>query len=242
MDVATRNRYREIEYAGGIYGVATLPGFTRKGVSMTLMDRAHQYFQMKGYRFSFLVTNHALVAHSLYVKLGYSDLLVFPNAYKVVKSSGTKSTVKGIVRGLNFDRILSIYDKFTENKTGLVVRDIQYLKMLRKVEGLKAKQCLIGKNGYVIFRQDKSGIWIRELVALNTKGTDELLSVIENQSKGLVYDRMILDDTLLSVYRAREYMIHQRSHSVMMLKTLAPGASFEKTYGDSFFMTRLDGF
>jgi predicted acetyltransferase len=74
MDLATRTLDRSIEYVGGIFGVATLPGHTQKGVCTTLMNTAHQHFKEKHYRFSFLSTSPALVAHALYEKLGYTDL------------------------------------------------------------------------------------------------------------------------------------------------------------------------
>jgi len=65
MDLATRTLDRSIEYVGGVYNVATLPGYTRKGVCTTLMSRAHEYFRDKRYGFSFLSTSQALVAHDL---------------------------------------------------------------------------------------------------------------------------------------------------------------------------------
>ena len=53
MDLATRTLDGTVEYAGGIYGVATLPGYTRQGLSAALFKITHEYFKGKGYRFIF---------------------------------------------------------------------------------------------------------------------------------------------------------------------------------------------
>jgi GNAT superfamily N-acetyltransferase len=242
MDLATRTLGGTMEPVGGVYGVATLPGFTRRGVSTALMSMAHQYFKEKDYRFSFLFTSHALVAHALYLKLGYVDLIEYPSAYKVISVKKAKRSGKGMGSGFDVDRILSIYSEFSKDRTGFVVRDRSYLRMLKKVEGIKAKQCFIGKDGYVIFREDKSGIWIRELVALDAKEADLLIDMMEKRTRGLVYDRAVLDKGLLGVYRSRGYIVQEKAHSVMMFKLISPDASFKDTYGDKLYLSRLDAF
>jgi predicted acetyltransferase len=184
MDLATRTLDRRVEYVGGLYGVATLPSHTRRGVCTTLMDKAHEYFSNKEYRFSFLPTSQALVAHALYEKLGYSDLIEYPSAYKVFHDRKAKHSPKKNVMGFDSNRILRIYKDFSKEKTGFVVRDKAYIKMLRKIEGIKPKQCIIGKEGYVIFREDKTGIWIRELVALNVEQMHELIDILEPNERG----------------------------------------------------------
>jgi hypothetical protein len=111
-----------------------------------------------------------------------------------------------------------------------------------KIEGIKPEMCVISKEGYVIFREDKTGIWIRELVALNVEPMHELTNILENRTRGAVYDREVLDSRLLEVYRSCGYMIQNRSFGLMMFKPLVSGASFEKTYGDRFYLSRLDAF
>jgi len=62
LDLATRTLDGKVEYVGGLYGVATLPGYTRRGVCTALMDKAHQYFKEKDCLFSFLATSPTLTA------------------------------------------------------------------------------------------------------------------------------------------------------------------------------------
>jgi len=247
MDLATRTLNGNVEYVGGIYGVATLPSHARKGISTALMNRVHEHFKERKYRFSFLCTSRTLVAYSMYQKLGYTDLLERPSAYKVLNLKKAKATVEQRSGKLDFDRLLKIYNKFMKGKTGFVVRDKAYLTMLKKTGYFGGKDCIIEKDGYVIFKSNVGGTWskatwLRELVALNAKEMNRLVGLVEAKAKDLIMDRYVPDKALLQVYRSRGYMIEKRSHVVIMVKPLTADASFKQTYGDKFYLTDLDFF
>jgi len=247
MDLITRTLDGNEEYVGGIYGVATLPSHARKGISTKLMNRVHEHFRERKYRFSFLCTSHTLVAYTMYLKLGYTDLLERPSAYKVLSPKKAKATVEQRSGKLDFDRLLKVYNEFVKDKTGFVVRDKAYLTMLKKTGYFGGKDCIIEEDGYVIFRSNVGGTWskatwIRELVALNAKEMNRLVELVEAKAKDLMMDRDVLDKALLQVYKSHGYMIEKRSHVVIMIKPLTPDASFKKTYGDKFYLTDLDFF
>jgi ribosomal protein S18 acetylase RimI-like enzyme len=247
MDLTTKTLDGKVEHAGGIYGVATLPGYTRKGICSALMNRAHEHFRERGYRFSLLGTSHTIVAHSLYVKLGYSDLFEARSAYKVMKAKSVAPKPKEKAARLDVDKLLKTYEGLVGGKAGFVVRDRDHFVMFEKAEGIKGRNCMVGRDGYVLFSEVKqgswmSGIWIRELVASRAKEMDRLVGLAEAKAKDMIYDRAVMDDTLLQVYRSRGYMTEERSHSVLMVKPLMAKASFRQTYGDGFHMTGLDFF
>jgi len=242
MDLTTRTLNGEIEHTGGLYGVATLPGHTQKGVCTALMEKAHEYFKEKHYRFSFLSTSPALIAHSFYKNLGYLDIVEYPSAYKAFQKKRLKQSGEERSTGFDPQKMLRIYNQVTKEKTGFVIRDEAHLYMLRKIEGIKPKQCVIDEQGYVIFKEDRNGSWIRELVAANQEQMHMLLATVEQKARGPVYDRTVMDAELLDIYKSRGYMILRRSYGVMMLKPLVNGASFEQTYGDRFYFNRLDTF
>ena len=247
MDLATRTLDGRIEYVGGIYGVATLPSHARKGISTTLMNRVHEHFRERNYRFSFLCTSHTLVAYAMYQKLGYTDLLERPSVYKVLNQKKTKATPEQISGKIDFDKLLKVYWEFVKDKTGFVVRDKAYLEMLKKTGYFSSRDCIIEEDGYVIFRSNIGGTWskatwIRELVASSAKQMNRLAEQVEAKAKDLIMDRDVLDNTLLQVYKSRGYMIEKRSHGVIMVKPLTADASFKETYGDKFFLTDLDFF
>ena len=245
MDLSTRTLKGNVEYVGGVYGVATLPGQTRKGICTALFERVHEYFREKGYRFSVLGTSHTIVAYGLYRKLGYADLFECPSAYKLIKTKQTKLPKRKTDKP-DLDKMLKIYNERVKGKTGFVVRDAAYFKLLKKTEGFTQKECIVDKEGYVLFKEVKgmwvNGIWIRELVAINAKQMNKLLDKAEAKAKEMIYDRAVMDEKLLQVYRSRGYMVQERSHGVMMVKPLAAEANFGKTYGDRFYMTGLDFF
>jgi predicted acetyltransferase len=144
MDLAARTVDNNSEKVGGIYGVATLPGHTRKGICTALLNRAHEHFLERNYRFSFLITSPNIVAHGLYEKLGYFDVTSFPGVYKVKEKPKKQKTVKRErASKLNLTGMLGIYRECVKNKTGFVARDEKYMKMLAKIHEIAAKECII---------------------------------------------------------------------------------------------------
>ena len=247
MDLSTRTLDGRLEYVGGIYGVATLPSHARKGISTTLMNRAHEHFRERNYRFSFLCTSHTLVAYSMYQKLGYTDLLERSSVYKVLNQKKIKAATEQRSGKIDFDRLLKFYDKSVKGKTGFVVRDKAYLEMLKKTGYFSSRDGIIEKDGYVIFRSNIGGTWskatwIRELLASSAEQMNDLVANVEAKAKDLIMDRGVFGNTLLQVYKSRDYMIEKRSHAVMMVKPLTADASLRKIYGDKFFLTDLDFF
>ncbi|HVP17124.1 MAG TPA: GNAT family N-acetyltransferase [candidate division Zixibacteria bacterium] len=240
MDLATRTLEGKMEKAGGIYGVATLPGYTRQGICRTLIDRAHEYLIEKHYRFSFLTTSPTIVAYDLYRKLGYFDVASFPGAYKVVvKKKNMEKTQGGI--GLDFGGMLEIYDRYVKDKTGLVVRDEAYMKMLAKTLEISARECITTDRGYVIFKKEKKHVRIRELAACDEKEMHRLVGLIEKIAQNLIYARTVLDRNLQRVYRSHGCSVLQAGHGVIMVKELTD-TPFSEAYGDRFYMSSLDNF
>jgi hypothetical protein len=114
--------------------------------------------------------------------------------------------------------------------------------MLKKVEGIKSRQCIVLNNGYAILSVDKTRTWIKELVALSQTGMHRLIQMVESKAKGPICDRTVLDGKLLEIYADRGYITQNRGYGVLMCKSLVAGASFTEKYGDKFYMDRLDAF
>ena len=243
MDLATRTVDGKVEKAGGIYGVATLPGHTRKGICTALLNRAHEHFLEKGYRFSLLTTSPTIVAHALYKKLGYLDVTSFPGVYKVKEEASKQKTVqREEASKLNLARMLEIYRDYVKNKAGLVARDETYMKMLVKIHEITGKECITTEKGYVIFKKDKKQVRIRELVAHDNKEMSKLISIAEDKAQDVIYGRDVLDPTLREAYQARGFMVLDSGHGVLMAKELTAPASYKEAYGNRFQMSALDHF
>jgi GNAT superfamily N-acetyltransferase len=241
MDLATRALDGTVEPAGGVYGVATLPGYTRRGFSTTLFKTTHEYFKGKGYRFSFLNTSRALVAYSLYKKLGYSDVYSYPSVYKVLGATKAAPS-KMETQKLDLDRILALYNKCVRNKVGLAIRDRAFLQMLVKDKRLTSKETFCTDKGYVVFMKDRYFTRILELVALSKAEAAELIKTVEGKARGVIFGRAIIDKTLRQIYSSQGYAILNEGHGVFMVKPLESGALFSLAYGEDFFQTSLDHF
>jgi ribosomal protein S18 acetylase RimI-like enzyme len=243
MDLATRTVDNRVERVGGIYGVATLPGHTRKGICTALLNRAHEHFKEKDYRFSFLTTSPTIVAHGLYMRLGYFDVTSFPGVYKVKeKPNKQKIGKREKASKLNLTRMLEIYREYVKNRTGFVARDETYMKMLVKTHEIAAKECITTEKGYVIFKKDKKQVRIRELVAHDKKEMNELIGIVEDKAQNVVYGRDVLDPTLREAYADRGFTVLNSGHGVLMVKELTSHASFKKAYDNRFYMSALDHF
>lgn len=243
MDLTTKTVDDKAERAGGIYGVATLPGHTRKGICKALLKRAHEHFLEKGYHFSFLTTSTTIVAYDLYRKLGYFDVTSFPGVYKVKgKANPNKIVPHEKPSGLDFARMLEIYREYVKSKTGFVVRDEPYMKMLARTHEITSKDCIMTEEGYVIFKRDKKQVRVRELVAHGRKEMNKLIGLVEDKAQNVVYGRAVLDPTLREAYEERGFMTLDKGHGVLMVKELTADASFKETYGNRFYMSALDHF
>jgi ribosomal protein S18 acetylase RimI-like enzyme len=242
MDLATRTLQNTVEMAGGIYGVATLPGHTRRGICGTLLNRAHEYFKERGYEFAFLTTSPTLVAYGLYEKLGYFDVTSFPGVYKVKVKEEKKDNPPCEEPKLDFDRMLEIYCDYVKNRTGFVVRNKAYMKMLAKTHEIAARECIIAQRGYVIFKREKKHVRIRELVAHDREEMNGLVGQVEDRAHAVVYGRAILDPALRKVCESRGFTVLEAGHGVLMVKELIANVSFNEAYGNVFFMSALDHF
>lgn len=242
MDLATRTLDGTIELAGGIWGVATLPSHARKGISTTLMQKAHQYFQEQGYRFSFLNTSPTLIAYAYYQKLGYTDATEYPSAYRIFQKTRTSKPAKNGKKRLDWKKILEIYDQYSTQKTGLVVRDKEYLKMLEKRERIQPEKTIITKTGYAMLKEEKETMLIREIISPTIDEANKLIDEVEKKAQTIVYDRVILDNKTVQAYRSRGYMVLNRSYGVLMVKPLRKSATFRQVYGNRFYMSNADSF
>jgi len=245
MDLHTINLEGEVEPTGGIWGVATLPSHVKKKIATSLMERAHEYFREKGYRFAFLCTSRVIVAYKLYRKFGYMDAASFPSAYKLVAKTERKHKTEPVkekkTAGLDLDKILEIYNKFSSGKTGLVIRDKQYLEMVRKRERLRAANFLVLENGYAVFKSSRGIVEVVEVAATSKKTVRELLATLETKAKTVICNRMILDSATFEVHKAMGYHVERESHDLIMAAPLE-NVKFEQVYGDKFYMTNLDIF
>jgi len=67
---------------GAVAAVATHPAFSRRGIAAQLLEEAHTRMRSVGLRFTTLATSRYRMAHLLYKRAGYEDVLAFGSAFK----------------------------------------------------------------------------------------------------------------------------------------------------------------
>jgi len=242
MDMVTRSVDGSEVKVGGIWDVATHPAHTRKGVATTLMQRAHENFQETDCRFSFLTSGRADIAYNFYKKLGYKEALTFPSAYKIIKP--TKKLVKATRRKMepDWNRILRVYRQVTEDRTGLVIRSEEYVKMLERRKIIQPEKTIQTEKGYALLKEDEGKVSIKEIMAPTKEENIRLVRKIEEKALKTVADRAVLSDRTLDAYKSEDYMTLTQSYGVLMAKPLTRSATFNGTYGDKFYLTSVDLF
>lgn len=115
---------------GGLSGVATRPGYERKGVMTTLATRCHDYFARDNIDYIFLTTTRSSGAYSLYRKLGYKDLAIHKIAWKQARGGYAHDKDHAIVNfeNQNNSDVDRIFSEATEGSYGFVYRPKKFLK------------------------------------------------------------------------------------------------------------------
>jgi ribosomal protein S18 acetylase RimI-like enzyme len=243
MDFTLRTVSGTEERVGGLYGVATYPGYTRQGICTALLNHSHEYFMAKGYRFSLLTTSPTIVAHILYRKLGYFDVASFLSAYLEARAKKVEVLKRESASKLEYDRMLELFREYVKGRTGFVVRDREYLRMLFKQYGISAKDCMMTEKGYVIFKKEKESARIRELVAYDSSEMNRLIGLVESKTQKAVVGRLGIANRAVSrVYASRGFTVLEAGHGVLMAKELVTDASFNDCFGSGFYMSALDHF
>jgi GNAT superfamily N-acetyltransferase len=242
MDMVTRDIDGSEVKVGGIWDVATHPAHTRKGIATVLMQRAHEYFQEKDCHFSLLTSGRADIAHSFYKKLGYEVVQSFPSAYKIIRPPKTPARAAGRKTKPDWNRLLRLYRQVTADRTGLVIRSEEYMRMLGQRKIIQPEKTIQTEKGYALLKEDKGKVKIREIMASTKEATIKLIRRAEENTLKTVVDRTILSSKTMDAYKSEGYMVLNESYGVLMAKSLAKSATFEGTYGDKFYLTGVDLF
>jgi len=159
-------------------------------------------------------------------------------AYKVLRrdkeerKSGTE---------LNAKRIYEIYRECVKDKTGFVVRQKDFISLFSQWKSFDDKKSIQEENGYALLVEMRGSVKIRELISLDDKTYEKLVDQVESLAPAGVINRLVADEKLMAIYKARGYNIQEGDHLTFMVKKLGH-VEFEETYGDSFHIGALDLF
>lgn len=244
IDVPVRTVDGRTEIAGGIHSVATDPDCSRQGVASKLMEHAHDFFQGKGYRFSLLCTSRALVAHSLYRRLGYSDIAVLeriPRAYKSYPEKKKPERKRKSRAGFAGDRIAGIFEQAMPKRTGCAVRIRNWPRIWLKTRELKPERVIVREDGYAFTSTWGGTLFVDEIVALRRRTYNAILERLRRSGKSAIIIGHADDPVLQGILKRKGYSLAYGRYGVRMSKPLTR-TTFQQAFGDRFYFSPLDGF
>lgn len=242
MEIPVQTRDRGIEKAGGFFAVATMPGYVRQGVATRLLERGHEYFREQGFRFAFLFTAHTLVAHSLYVRLGYEDLPVvrgqIARAFKVLPKAKPAKLRK---KRLNYGRVERLALEATAGRYGFSVRGPGWLKARLRLHRIGPADVIAEPDGYAVTETHRDEVVVLECFARTQAGYERIVRRLEGLGKRVIIVVLVWDETLCRVLKRHGFAFQRRTHGTLMLKQLAD-ARFREAFTLPFYYSPLDQF
>jgi predicted acetyltransferase len=208
----------------GVAEVATHPAFARRGYSTKLMNEFHDRSREEGTRIAFLLTRSSFVAYGLYLKLGYRDLAYFPKGSKpLVRKKKPKDSILRKLRKKDVDKLDEIFDRFSKDLLGFVVRQKRYFDWRLKVsESLKNVIQVVetkdGVGGYILKKDVGGDVFVEEMVVPSKRVLNRIFSELERGEKGDYITAYPLGGGKQAEYlRSRGYFMDEFSYGKVMV-------------------------
>jgi predicted acetyltransferase len=208
------------------------------------MEYAHEHFKKLKYRFSFLCTGKSIVAHSLYEKLGYADVPILdklPRAYKYYPEQKKRESKRKGKQTLDTKLIEKIYERAMQKRTGFAVRTKNWVKVVMEKRNIKPEDVILEKDGYAFTAINGDALFIIEFIAHNPETYLQVINKLKKKGKPVLIDAYIYDRNLFKIYQQKEFRFRYGTYAAVMCKPLS-NVSFEKAFGDRFYVTPLDMF
>ncbi len=216
LHIDTRTREGK-ERVAGIAGVATLPGHSRRGLSTSLMRRAHDLTRERGMRISTLLTSASLVAHEMYVKLGYVTLTTFPRGCKRL-AKGAKKT-----RGLRFrkfsakdsPKLNEVFTAQTKDALGFVYRQDDFVEMMAKTKQIRSEHIKVAVThskvvGYALTDPLRDCVTIFEIVGADESIRSDAIDAIESAPDAKwALCHSVSDSRIYQLYENKGYRMYK---------------------------------
>jgi predicted acetyltransferase len=244
VDIPMRTLDGRVEIAGGIHSVSTDPEAARSGVATRLMEHSHRYFRRQGYRFSFLCTSRALVAHGLYEKLGYSDINAlnqYPRAFRSFPEPARDEPEAQRAKKLNSRLVQRLYERAGEGRTGCAVRVRNWPQVILEERELKTNGVIVRPDGYVFTANWGRTLFIDEWVALTPAACRDAYRRLRQRRKSAWIVAQVDSQLLLTFLKAEGFSLAYGRYQVRMVKPLGR-AGFDAVFGDRFSFSHLDTF
>jgi GNAT superfamily N-acetyltransferase len=152
------------EDVGGIWAMATHPGYSRRGIGSLLIEEAHARMRAAGLRFAVLGTSRHWVAHPFYHRHEYQEIAGFASALNHkddIPPIDNRLQVKKAARE-HLAQIDNLFQQVSTGKIGFARRHDHFMSMMvdvGDVMGIDDLRLLWSDNdlvGYAIVRPSKT--------------------------------------------------------------------------------------
>ncbi len=219
---------------GGVWAVSTHPAFRGQGVASLLLNEAHARMAAAGLRFSTLGTDSYRVAHALYQKHGYSDVLspvmAVGRAGALPNPAGVRAETAGVHRLALADRL---FEQFARDHLGFARRHTPFLLFLHARGYLSAQDLWLirlddGVVGYAFAAAHHGLLRIKNLLLANS--CDPLAATAAlAQAAEVSYVQTRLDcPEHAAAFAQAGFQVTNQSWATFMVKPLEPGATIEQ--------------
>jgi GNAT superfamily N-acetyltransferase len=219
------------ETVSAIQGVVTRRERSGKGLARKLLEEVHRREAEAGMKFVLLWTGHAMVAHNLYLSMGYKD--VYTPMLAIRKCDGPGAQLQGYTARTPLAEetrtLHRLHTGSTTERVGFTPRPeglLQALFRLGLVGPDSFRLILRGEDPVGYFQLKKEKGWIRSDEVVLSKGTDPIaaLSALESECGGgwlTILGTFVRDNAKL--LRERGYLLTSYSYSGLLARPLQPG-------------------
>lgn len=236
---------------GGVWAVATHPAYRGQGVASLLLDEAHSRMAAAGLQFSTLGTSLHGVAHALYEKHGYRDILtparVLVHRSQLPVPAGLRAEPAG---DDDLDLADRLFEQAARGYLGFARRHTPFFPFLhaRGYLGAQALWLLWQGNravGYAVATTANPLLHIRSLLLPVGIALPAVAALVQ-ATRALYVEARLDDPGMAAAFAQAGFQVTRQSWDVFMVKPLVASATvetFHQLYGvDSgrFLISPLD--
>lgn len=211
-----------------IQGVITRRERSGRGLARMLLEEVHRREAEAGTKFVLLWTGHSIMAHNLYLSMGYSDVYTPMLAMRKCDKPLPRQrgyTARNLLED-EVDTVRRIHTESTKGRIGFTPRAEGLLPALYKVGFIGPDSFrLILHDGEPIgyFQLKKERWWVRSDEVVLSKGTDPdvALSVLESEGAGgwlTILGTFVSDNS--DTLRERGYLLTKHYYSGLLARPL----------------------
>lgn len=219
---------------GGVWAVSTHPAFRGQGVASLLLDEAHARMVAAGLRFSTLGTDSYRVAHVLYQKHGYSDVLspamAMGRADVLPGPAGLRAKAAGVERLALADRL---FEQCARDHLGFARRHTPFFPFLYARSYLSPQGLWLiwrGEDavGYAVVEAHNGLLRIKNLLLADWGNLLAATAALAQAMEARYVQARLDRPDHVTAFAQAGFQVTSQSWGTFMVKPLVAGATIEQ--------------